>query len=87
MDDNNVEGPQPSPGFDLEAPRPLDGLETKCWLCGRTVESREGANLAERSGIPIHRECLEDGRKCYAAGTPLSEPDDVIYLSATLFRT
>ncbi len=62
-------------------------LDAKCWLCGRAVESPEGANRVRRSGIPVHRECLEDGRKCYAAGTSLTDPNDVIYFSATLFRT
>ena len=59
--------------------------EGKCWLCGRTIESRESADLLPHSGIPIHRECLEDGSRF--AGAPLAEPSDVIYFSSTLLRT
>jgi hypothetical protein len=79
MDDKDLD--------DVDGASPSNGFDAKCWLCGRAVESREGVNLVRRSGIPVHRECLEDGRKCYAAGTPLADPDDVIYFSATLFRT
>ena len=63
----------------------MDDSGEKCWLCGRDVGCREDAKLLRHSGIPIHRECLEDGRRY--AGTPLAEPDDVIYFSPTLFRT
>ena len=64
----------------------MDDNMARCWLCGRDVEHRDGANVFPHSGIPIHRECLEDGRQCYT-GTPLAEPGDVIYFSASLFRT
>ena len=70
-------------------------IEAMCWLCGRAIESsrfvespeRETPDPAGPSGIPVHRECLEDGRKCYDAGTALADPDDVIYFSPMLFRT
>ena len=63
----------------------MDDNAQKCWLCGRGITSRAGTNPAAHSGIPIHRECLENSRS--RAGTPLVEPSDVVYLSAALFRT
>ena len=63
----------------------MDDDAARCWLCGREVEHRE-ASLLPHSGIPIHRECLEEGGRCYA-DTPLAEPGDVIYFAPTLFRT
>jgi len=64
----------------------MDDHDVKCWLCGRNVKRREEADLLPQAGIPIHRECLEDGHQCYT-GAPLAEPDDVIYFSPLLFRT
>ena len=64
-----------------------EDVYARCWLCGRSIDSRALAEPAHEVGIPVHRECLEDGRKCYAAGTPLANPNDVIYFSPTLFRT
>jgi len=63
----------------------MDNRRAKCWLCGRDVGCREDTQLLRHSGIPVHRECLENGRRY--AGVPLAEPDDVIYFSQTLFRT
>ena len=61
----------------------MDDSGMKCWLCGREVGHREDATLLRHSGIPVHRECLEDGHRY----VPLAEPDDVIYFSPMLFRT
>ena len=58
----------------------------QCWLCGRDIQISGGADLLPHSGIPIHRECLEDGSRLRHRA-PLNEPGDVIYLSAALFRT
>jgi len=63
----------------------MNDHDAKCWLCGRDVEPRKEADLLPHSGIPIHRECLEDGHQCYIGG-PLAEPGDVIYFSPLLFK-
>ena len=63
----------------------MNDHDTRCWLCGREIGTRTGTSLGPDSGIPIHRECLENSR-CLAH-TPLAEPNDVVYLSAALFRT
>ena len=63
----------------------MNDHDVKCWLCGRDVERREEADLLPHAGIPIHRECLEDGHQCYL-GAPPAEPGDVIYFSPLLFK-
>ena len=63
----------------------MDDHDERCWLCGREIGRREATNLMAHTRIPIHRECLEDGRRASAA--PLVEPDDVIYFSTALLRT
>ena len=64
----------------------MDDIDTKCWLCGREVPPREGTRLMPYSGIPIHRECLDDGRQGFESNA-LVAPEDVLYFSTSLFRT
>jgi hypothetical protein len=59
--------------------------DPKCWLCGRSVEDPGGASITPHSGIPIHRECLEDDWRY--VGSPLAEPGDVVYFAESLFKT
>ena len=53
--------------------------QSKCWLCGRTVDEGETRSPFPQAGIPIHRECLE-GERCSNADAPLGKPGDVVYL-------
>ena len=63
----------------------MDDHDARCWLCGREIERHEATNQMAHAGFPVHRECLENGRR--GSAEPLVEPNDVIYFSTAFLRT